>query len=123
MSEWSISFDDELEKMGYRVGWLHSDIYNVYDPRGNVIGVEKNIRDARTRAHQHHTSEAEDLKLEVQRLRKRIESLRITLWETERDARTALKLLKIKNYENVANMCELIAESVNDALKIDTERE
>ena len=80
-------------------------------------------RDARTRAHQHHTSEAEDLKLEVQRLRKRIESLRITLWETERDARTALKLLKIKNYENVANMCELIAESVNDALKIDTERE
>jgi hypothetical protein len=54
MSEWSMSFDDELEKLGYRVGWLHSDVYNVYDPRGNVIGVEKNIRDARTRAHREY---------------------------------------------------------------------
>lgn len=60
---------------------------------------------------------------ECERLSKRAQSLRITLWETERDARTALKLLEIKNYENVGNMCELIAESVNDALKIDTERE
>lgn len=54
MSEWAMSFDDELEKLGYRVGWLHSDVYNVYDPRGNVIGVEKNIRDARTKAYNHH---------------------------------------------------------------------
>ena len=59
----------------------------------------------------------------AEQLEKRVKSLRITLWETERDARTALKLLGIKNYENVGNMCELIAESVNDALKIDTERE
>lgn len=65
----------------------------------------------------------EEALAEIERLRKRIQSLRITLWETERDARTALKLLKIKNYENVGNLCELIAESVNDALKIDTERE
>jgi len=60
---------------------------------------------------------------EIERLKKRIVSLRITLWETERDAKTALKLLKVKSYENVGNLCELIAESVNDALAIDKERE
>ena len=60
---------------------------------------------------------------EIERKKKRVQSLRITLWETERDANTALKLLKIKNYENVGNLCELIALSINDALKIDTERE
>lgn len=60
---------------------------------------------------------------EIERLKKRIVSLRITLWETERDAKTALKLLKAKNYENVGNLCELIALSVNDALAIDKERE
>lgn len=60
---------------------------------------------------------------EIERQKKRVQSLRITLWETERDANTALKLLAVKNYENVANLCELIALSVNDALKIDTERE
>lgn len=60
---------------------------------------------------------------EIERLQKRVQSLRITLWETERDANTALKLLKIKNYENVGNLCELIALSVNDTLQIDKERE
>lgn len=54
MSEWSMRFDDELEKIGYRVGWLHSDVYNVYAPNGKLIGVEKNVHDARTRAYREY---------------------------------------------------------------------
>ena len=64
-----MSFDDELEN-GYRVGWLHSDVYNVYDPR-QCSGVEKNIRDLK-RAHIGEYQKTKPLVLHIAFFKKKV---------------------------------------------------
>lgn len=54
MSDWSISFDDELEKIGYRVKWTAWNTYDVYAP-GEVLidSGSRSKQDARTAAWDH----------------------------------------------------------------------
>lgn len=60
---------------------------------------------------------------EVEQTHKRVRSLRITIWEIERDAKYALDFLGKADYEHAASMVNLTVNSIKDALEIDRTRE
>jgi hypothetical protein len=53
VSDWNISFDDELERVGYRMKYTYTCMYNVYAPNGAWISCSRNKADARTAAYNH----------------------------------------------------------------------
>lgn len=53
MSAWETKFDDELERIGYRVRWEANRSYSVFAPGEKYFSSENSLANARTAAYNH----------------------------------------------------------------------